>query len=664
MPVRAPSARAGEGFTALDRKFGDLVLRLAVNDRDLLASSAMLVSRDRGRGHSCLRLASYAGRTVSFDDDRRRLPRLPEWRERLLASNLVATAEPWRPGDGARPLVLDASNRLYLWRYWRAEQRIAARLLDLRTAVRGERGPEKGMETPESSESSDPPRANLGGVWRSLFPAFDGEVDWQAAAAATALDSPLAMISGGPGTGKTTTVVRLLALMWQAEPELRIALAAPTGKAAARLKEAIQGQLGALEEKGLDLRARVARLDAKTLHRLLHYSPQGNRFRRDAERPLTCDVLVVDEASMVDLLMMDAVLDALPPAARLVLLGDRDQLSSVDTGFVFGDLCAAAGLGAGEPMLSARQSRAYGRFEPDFPTIEAPRHDAVGVDARQPAAARGLMDCGVELQVSYRFRERPGIGNLARALRRGDGQSAVAVLDDRAYPEVRRVDPPGQAEDAVAPIVSAVDEFYDCQTPAQALQALEAFRILAATRKGRWGTERLNRIVETHLIQRGHLDPATLDFGFYHGRAVLVEENDYGAQLFNGDLGVCWEDPADKSLWVHFAGADDGVGRRVALAKLPRHSTAWAMTVHKSQGSELDHVLLVLGEDDPSGRLSRELLYTGVTRARREVDVVAPASLIEAAAARSSRRTTGLADALRGRLAAGADDAPEHVAGY
>ncbi|MEM8997164.1 MAG: exodeoxyribonuclease V subunit alpha [Acidobacteriota bacterium] len=649
-----PAPPAADGFTAVDRQLASVVGRLADADGELLAVSAALVSRDRGRGHSCLLLERHAGRAVVFGDTRRRLPALGDWRRRLLASSLVTAAEAWTPGSAATPLVLDARNRLYLWRYWRAESRVAARLVERAAAPPGERpGPDLGVEGIAGVET-------LGHLWRRLFQPDAGAIDWQAAGAATALDSRLAIISGGPGTGKTTTVVRMLALLHAAEAPQSdtkapdIELAAPTGKAAARLVEAIQGQLAALAGEGLDLRPRLGTIPAKTLHRLLQYSPRSNRFGRNAERPLTCDVLVLDEASMVDLLMMDAVLDALPPAARLVLLGDRDQLSSVDAGFVFGDLCAAAGLGSGAPRLSAEQESSYRRFEP----ASAP-HSADVEDLAESEA--GLGRCGVELQVSYRFRERPGIGALARALRRGHGARAVDVLADPASPEVRRFDPPRAPGDAVAPVARALDAVFACPDAGAALAALDRFRILCATRTGRWGTHRLNEIVETTLIQAGHLDPSTLDAaGFYHGRAILVEENDYANELFNGDLGICWRDGRSDALWVHFAG--DGTTRRVALAKLPRHSTAWAMTVHKSQGSELDHVLLVLGQDDPGGRLSRELLYTGVTRAREEVDVVAPAALIEEAAARSSRRTTGLADAL-GRASAGLEQAADDVAG-
>ncbi|MEO1370351.1 MAG: AAA family ATPase, partial [Acidobacteriota bacterium] len=370
------------------------------------------------------------------------------------------------------------------WRDRRAASRVAARRVERPGA-----GPAAGP-TPQLGVGGIDGVETLGELWRRLFPPGHGDdIDWQAAGAATALESRLTIISGGPGTGKTTTVVRMLALLHAAgapnaeQKAPKFELAAPTGKAAARLVEAIHGQLAELARGGLDLRPRLGAIQAKTLHRLLQYSPRSNRFGRNGERPLTCDVLVLDEASMVDLLMMDAVLEALPAAARLVLLGDRDQLSSVDAGFVFGDLCTAAGLGSGPPRLSAEQARSYRRFGSSSPRRPGPE---IPVAAPGLDAAGGLPRCGVELQVSYRFRSRPGIGALARALRRGDGARAVEVLADPALPEVRRFDPPRAPLDVAAPVAGALGAVFAGPDAAAALAALDRFRILCATRTGRW----------------------------------------------------------------------------------------------------------------------------------------------------------------------------------
>jgi exodeoxyribonuclease V alpha subunit len=344
------------------------------------------------------------------------------------------------------------------------------------------------------------------------------------------------------------------------------------------------------------------------------------------------DALVVDEASMVDLLLMDAVLDALDPGARLILLGDRDQLASVETGFVFGDLCAAADLGAGVSPGFADFCRRLGAGELATATVDT-------------GPAPPLRDAAVELEVSYRFRSQRGIGALAAAVRRGDADGALEVLADPGFADVERLDPPAVVEELLAPILGELDHCLDAGSPAEALERLDRFRILGATRRGVLGIERLNAAVERHLLRLGL--PAAESW--YRGRPLLVTANDYQVRLYNGDLGVAWPDagrsPGDEGR-LHAWFRDGEALRRLPLAKLPAHETAWAMTVHKSQGSELDRVLLVLPVAD-SAVLTRELLYTGLTRARRRVHLVATPETVRRAVERPSRRRSGLATALR-----------------
>ena len=482
-----------------------------------------------------------------------------------------------------------------------------------------------------------------------------------------ALNGTFTVISGGPGTGKTTTVTRILALLAAQDRETRFALAAPTGKAAARLEESIAEQLTKLSVAP-EIRGRIPR-SASTLHRLLGYSPRRDTFRHGEGSPLPADVLVVDEASMVDLLMMQNVVEALPPTARLILLGDRDQLASVDTGFVFGDLTTAVGLGragAVDPAAAASYEPLAGRPWPgpvmDGAVDPAEQREMQGeiqgeVQAESTIAVP-LRGRGVELDISYRFRLRQGIGTVAGAIRRGDAPTVRRALDDPALDDVAWQPLPDLPDRSL--LATLEDKILACRRapdPAVALARLAEFRILAATRIGSWGTERLNVLVETLLDFHGF---PSLE-RFYPGRPVLVESNDYQSRLFNGDLGMIW--PEQGSLWAFFpdeaaassSGAlpeipsrlSPGAGlRRLPLAKLPRHSTAWAMTVHKSQGSEFDHVLLVLPEHDLGDLLSRELLYTAVTRAKQRVDVRAPGLVLEQAVGRSSRRRSGLVEAL------------------
>lgn len=601
------SGRLWAGSGDVDVALAALVHRLSGGD-ELLARTAALVSRERALGHVCIHLRDHAGvreRSGEAGEERFRWPDLGVWRQRLQSSDLVA-------GEDTRaltPLVLDDADRLFLSRYFRAERRLAALLAACAARARDLDG------------------ALTDDLFEALFPPGDERVADQAASARAALRGGLTLVSGGPGTGKTTTVSRILALLLASDPELRIALAAPTGKAAARLGESIAEVLGRLSSPGLsprgvddELLARVPR-EARTLHRLLGYSPRRDRFRHRPDDPLPFDVVVVDEASMVDLLMMDALVAALPQGAGLVLLGDRDQLASVEAGFVFGDLCAAAGLGSRD-------------------------------------ASPALAGSGVELRHSWRFEAQAGIGELARAVRDGRVGDARSALSNGAWHQVGwyRTSGPSAAagglgstiEDALG---AHLDAYLAADDAATALERLAAFRILCATRVGPWGVDRINLLVEALVARRGH---PTSD-RFYPRRPILVRQNDYQSQLFNGDLGICWRD-AGGGVRAVFPGAGfpetDGL-RSFPLATLPRHDTAWAMTVHKSQGSEFDNVLLVLPEDlapadgdAARGLLSRELLYTGITRARRRVDLVASDDVLAAALARSSRRRSGLVDAL------------------
>lgn len=572
---------------------------------ELVGAAAGLCGFWRAQGHACLPLEQLPARLSS----RRRegylpLPPAAELLGALRGSGLVssaevALAEPDRP----TPLVLGAKNRLYLWRYFHAEQRLAGRLKALAESP----------PLPFDLARIEPP-------FHRLFPeARAGDV--QAVAAAACLLRPLWQICGGPGTGKTTTVARLLALELAARPiPPKIALAAPTGKAATRLFEALGQQVAGLglPEAALELLPR----QAFTLHRLLGYRPREESFRFRPGNPLPYDLVVVDEASMVDLLLMDNFFAALPAHGRVVLLGDKDQLASVETGSVFGDLSQAA-LGGG--------------FREESREALAPLLGG-GLPHESPPK---LADTAVELKKSWRFEGQPGIGALAAAIKNRDAAAALQVLEEGRPDAGLR--PHAERKELLAP---GTEFFRSCLAstgPAEALARLASFRLLAVLRAGPWGVENLNKEVEKHLLERFGLDTSRR---WYPGRPILVRANDYEAELWNGDMGVIWEEEGQS--WAYFAVPGKSETRRLPLAKLPVHDTAWAMTVHQSQGSEFDQVLLVLpAEDHPLA--GRELLYTGVTRARKRIELVASPRLIEAAIGRESRRISGLYDALLAR---------------
>ena len=550
----------------------------------------------RGQGHSCVLLDDHAGRQ---GESGARLPSLEESREILGASPLV--------GDGSSPspLVL-TDGRLALYRDHAAEQRLArafsnraSRLLDQPV-------------TPEVRATFD-----------ALYP--DAIAEGAPLAAAVAFLSGLCVLTGGPGTGKTTAVVRMLALLLAADPDLEIALGAPTGKAATRLRESIHDQVGELPVSE-EIRARLL-LPVSTVHRLIGVAPGRERARHHADHPLPADVVVVDEASMVDLQLMDLLVAAVRPDARLVLVGDRDQLASVDAGAVLADL------------VSARRSTDDGRTQ-RFADAAA----ELGIAATVSEEERPLADALVELRVNYRFKSRPGIATVATALRDGDAERVLATLADETHGDARRMDLGDR--NFIAVIDPLLDELPDPSEldPARWLDVLEhRLRVLGATHGGFAGVSALNDLVESRLRHRGW----RTDELWYAGRPVLIDRTHRGLGLSNGDLGVCLPDPEHPGrMLFHVRAAAGEEPRALPVEQLPAHRTAWAMTLHKSQGSEFDHVLITL----PSGGhplLSRELLYTGVTRARQQVTVFADEATIREAVHAVQQRRTGLADALR-----------------
>ncbi|MCY7378224.1 MAG: exodeoxyribonuclease V subunit alpha, partial [Gemmatimonadaceae bacterium] len=407
------------------------------------------------------------------------------------------------------------------------------------------------------------------------------------------------------------------------EPDLRVALAAPTGKAAQRLGEAIHAGIAGLP---LDdaLRARIP-FDGKTLHRLLGYRPWNDEYAYGPGEQLGEDVIIVDEASMVDVLMMDALFAATRSSARVILLGDRDQLASVDTGYVLGDLCLAAdrgGVAHGEGL-----SLAYQRIS--------------GQQLEWAGSVTPLRDSVVRLSRSYRFETEPGIGALAEAIRDGQSSAALDVLADDSFGAVTRREPVRAVADLLATVTPLIDEFLASHSADEALECFAAFRVLCALREGNTGVAGLNDRIEGWLRSRGVPTRAR----WYHGKPVLVTANDAATGLYNGDVGITVIDNGQARVWFR-----DGAGRprAIAPARLPAHETAWTMTVHKSQGSEFGHVILVLPEED-NRVLTRELLYTGVTRARTRVEIVGGAEMFRRGVERTVARASGLADRLSGR---------------
>lgn len=540
--------------------------------------------------------------------------------------------------DGDSPLVI-SGGLLYLRRYWRYEARVA-RQIRLRTGQRAEPG-----ATPTMLVDTDRARRVLDG----LFGENRAQTDWQKVACALALRSSFTIITGGPGTGKTYTAARLLVLLQDlhAGPQpLRVALAAPTGKAAARLRQSIQKALHGLREQvgdAVEIGDWADQLPpARTLHALLGTQAGTRRFRHNAANPLDVDLLIVDEASMVHLEMMAQLLEALPECTRLVMLGDKDQLASVEAGAVMGDLCQGAASG-GEAHGYSPETAAW-VLEVTGQTLQPSELDQ----------SRALSQQTAVLRQSHRF-EGP-IGQLALAINASDSAAAITMLRARDDGEIalRQAGGPGAVLqlaiegragapggyrsylNLVADRPPTAEGFDDWAKAV--LRRFDGFRVLTAVREGPWGVEGLNAGMERALADAGLLQRRG---EWYEGRPVMVTRNAAELGVFNGDVGIVLRAPGSESaLRCYFLEGDDL--RSVSVGRLADVETAFAMTVHKSQGSEFEHVALVMPEDDVPV-LTRELVYTGVTRARRALTLVCSQERVLASAVgRLTRRVGGL----------------------
>lgn len=494
------------------------------------------------------------------------------------------------------PLVLEGP-RLYLQRYWRYEEELAQEI---------------------RARAANPAAIQEDLLETSLAQLFTGteQDSQQREACAGIFRERLGLITGGPGTGKTTLVAKYLALLLlyakaSGEPLPRILLLAPTGKAAARLTESLQKKTG---ESSLPQEL-IAALptQAATIHRALGYRPEHpTTFRHNRENPLACEVAVVDEASMIDVALMAKLFAAVPPTARLVLLGDKEQLASVEAGSILGDICGAV-------------------------------LDKGGVGSGGNPLAR----CVVRLTESFRFSPQEGIGALASAIHAGKADDAVSLCQ-LGSPEVSLLPPLLQADPThplAEMILAGFRPFLEAADPLAALALFERFRLLCAHRLGPMGVSSLNRYAEKVLARHRLIEPTGPNGPWYKGRPVLIQTNSYPLHLFNGETGILWDAEDGEGLKAFFFAENRAEVRSFSLRQLPTHETAFAMTIHKSQGSEFDRVGLVLPGEE-SALLSRELLYTGISRARRQVVLVGRPQEIEAAVGRPVERASGLGEKL------------------
>ncbi len=513
-------------------------------------------------------------------------------RKALLSTQVVGEA-----GD-YKPLILDRGC-LYLNRYWHYQQQLAGQI-------------QARMAQPAMSETEN------SGLNKRLDHYFGEtnktETDWQKIAAQRAMQNNFLILSGGPGTGKTTTITRILALLIEqyqsknvSEGKLRIALAAPTGKAAIRMLDSIRN-----EQQTLDLDEQVVQHmpdHASTLHKLLGFIPQSVMFKHNSNNPLNADVVLVDEASMVDIALMSKLVDAVPQDAKLILIGDKDQLASVETGSVFADMCEA--LADSNNMVT--------------------------------------------LQKNWRFAKDSGIGQLAIAANQGDSSRVLGVLNDQGKPECSLLSPDIISENTLPDdLIKPWNNYFDLLNNQDAsiaglFEAFNQYRVLCALRRGLQGSTNMSRRIEDTLFKQGLIRSAKASQpnAWYHGRPVMITQNSYSKGLFNGDTGITLIDKTGQAK-VYFPdtqATEEGAYKSIAPVRLPAHETTWAMTIHKSQGSEFDQVTLILPHE-VMPLLTRQLVYTGVTRAREKVAVVASEDVLAAGVDANVKQATQIASLL------------------
>ena len=604
-------------FSDIDIHFARFIDGFSARATPEVFLGAALASRATGNGDICLDLNEMADTAFSDKPDGANelsCPPLARWRNKLTASPAVG-----RPGDRC-PLILDAGCRLYLYRYWKYESVLSG---FIRERVRG--------------ELHDFDAGDITNTIDRLFTAdVRTAIDWQKIAAAIAAFKRFSIITGGPGSGKTFTIARILALLLECAPGdvPRIHLAAPTGKAAARLAESIQEAKKAMNCS--DAVKKAIPDDASTIHRLLRPIAGTPYFHRNPDNPLPADIVIIDEASMVDLALMTKLIGALERDVRLVLIGDKDQLASVDAGSVLGDICGRKTIHGFSGSFAKK--------------IEAITGAKLDDHLHRPDKNSGLQDCITVLQKSYRFDPQSGIGGLSQSVNRGDNDSALVYLNDPADGSVIWRDIRSRTatmRELRRLIADGYRKYLTLDDPVLAMNEFNRFQILCALKIGPFGVDSINHLAEEILNQEGLLPPINRQENrWYRGRPVIITRNDYGLGLFNGDIGITLPEPnsSKEAFYVYFPDSADGF-KRFPTHRLSGYETVYAMTIHKSQGSEFDHVLLLLPEKDYP-LLTRELLYTGLTRSRKSVSIWGPEPVLRTAINRKIERTSGLRDAL------------------
>jgi len=501
-----------------------------------------------------------------------------------------------------KPLIL-ANNRLYLQRYYQYESLVLQKIKAL-------------IENGKENETAEKLSAIKSEVQKLFETNSTGNTDWQAVSAISSVLNRFSIITGGPGTGKTTTLAKVLSLRFKLNPEMKVALAAPTGKAAARMAESLKNAA----DNFPDLKTEFEQLIPSTLHRLLGYQKNSIYFKHHSENPLPYDLVIVDESSMIDLALFAKLLDAVGKGTHLILLGDKNQLAAVEAGSLFGDLC-----------MTQQELNLFSREKADFINgfliDESSKINAENISESQ----HPLFEKVVELQHSFRFSDDGGIGKLSKAIISNQPDEIRSFFENK---DEQVLTDTGYADKIFNDFAANYAEYIQENDIKTALEKLNNQRILCAVREGDKGVYALNRKIEKYLHGKGLISPGS---EFYENRPLMVTGNNYELGLFNGDIGIVRE----GRVWFESA---DGSLKSVLPAFLENVETVFAMTIHKSQGSEFSRVLTVLPENPDLALLTAELLYTAVTRAKNQIIIQGSEEILLLCAGRRVERSSGIAD--------------------
>lgn len=571
-------------------------------DSDILKPYIYLLSKHISEGHICIELDDISSDELSEGG----FEKLPS-KERLEKENLIST------GKEYKPFIL-FNNRLYLQRYFNYESAILQKMKDL--------------SKKENADSEQLLSAHKN-IISKLF-AISGketnsvQTEWPQVAAISAVLNNLTIITGGPGTGKTTTVAKILAILYNINPDLKIALGAPTGKAASRMAESIKNIALPIDEKVTE---KLTQTVPTTIHRLLKSIKGTTRFRHNKDNPLKYDVVVIDECSMIDVALFAKLLDAIGEHTKLILLGDKNQLASVEAGSLFGDVCESQ---ESVNIFSKKRAELINNVIP----IPSKR---ISKDHIKPQSSHPLFEHVIELQISRRFNDEEGIGKFSKAIIANDTDVLESFMDKPADKQVT-IDA-DYNEKIFEDLISGYAGYINEPDVALALKKINKCRVLCAVREGEQGVYAVNRSIESTLVKRGLI---VITEDFYNHRPIMVTSNNYELGLFNGDIGIIRNDVNGVPM-AYFEDAETHI-RSVLPAYIAHAETVFAMTIHKSQGSEFEKVLIVLPKQEDIKILTRELLYTAVTRAKEKVIIQGSKKTILKAAERKVRRASGIQD--------------------